>query len=383
MTGATAMADAAIDGLLSAALRGEVSPWPAGGDATHVARVLARARYHGITGLLCEHAGRLVDWPDAIRDATRAHAIAAQFWEEQHRRLIAEALAALASIGVEAVLLKGTALAYGHYAQPAWRTRADTDMIVAEPDADRAARALQDLGFVSSAPLSLEVVSRQKEYVKHVGGNVHAIDLHRRLADAELLSRLLDHSELRSEAAPLPALSPQALGASPVHALLVACLHRAGHRINPYYLDGRAHLGGDRLIWIYDIHLLAGSLEPGDWGVLVSRATAKGLCAVCLDGLAASAAHFATPVPDGVRAALCRSGEPVTRYLSHGPVARAWMDMAAMPAMDDRLRYIREILFPPAGYMRARYPRSPRVALPLLYARRAVEGLAGRLGGGR
>lgn len=382
MTGVT-MTNVAIDGLLSEVLRGGTPLWPYDADAAHVPRVLARARYHGISVLLSEPVSRLPGWPAAIRAEMRARAIAAHYWEEQHRRLVGEALTAMAAIGVEAVLLKGTALAYGHYAEPAWRTRADTDMIVAEPDADRAARALQDIGFAASAPLSLEIVSRQAEYVRHVGGDVHAIDLHRRLADAELLSRLLGHSELRSEASPLPSLSPLALGASPVHALLVACLHRAGHRINPYYLDGRAHLGGDRLIWIYDIHLLAGSLDAGDWERLVSRATAKGLCAVCLDGLAASAAHFATDVPAEVRAALCRTGEPVTRYLSRGPVARAWMDMAAMPAMDDRLRYVREVIFPPASYMRARYPGSARVALPLLYARRAVEGLASRLGEGR
>ena len=49
-------------------------------------------------------------------------------------------------------------------------------------------------------------------------------------------------------------------GLSPVHALLVACIHRVAH-----------HRGTERLIWLLDIHLLASRLEEREWTALVSR----------------------------------------------------------------------------------------------------------------
>ena len=59
----------------------------------------------------------------------------------------------------------------------------------------------------------------------------------------------------------LPLLCRSAAGLGRVHALLLACLHRAIHRTSPYYADGTAHYGGDRLIWLYDILALVKRLK--------------------------------------------------------------------------------------------------------------------------
>jgi len=70
--------------------------------------------------------------------------------------------------------------------------------------------------------------------------------------------------------------TPDALAVSPVHALLLACMHRGTHRHNPYYVSGEPHTGGDRLIWLYDLHLLAESFGEHDWQSFIARADAKG-----------------------------------------------------------------------------------------------------------
>jgi hypothetical protein len=109
------------------------------------------------------------------------------------------------------------------------------------------------------------------------------------------LSRLFSYEELRQAALPLPGLSPHTLGAGKVHALLIACMHRAGHKQAPYFVDGVAHYSGDRLIWLYDIHLLAQALSPAQWNEFLRLARQKGLRAVCLEGIEQTRSRFATP----------------------------------------------------------------------------------------
>jgi hypothetical protein len=90
------------------------------------------------------------------------------------------------------------------------------------------------------------------------------------------LAGLFSYEELRARAQPLPELAPQAFAACPVDALLLACMHRCGHKQAPYYVDGVAHYSGDRLIWLYDIHLLAVKLTSVEWHQFIDRATRKG-----------------------------------------------------------------------------------------------------------
>ncbi len=89
-----------------------------------------------------------------------------------------------------------------------------------------------------------------------------------------------------------------------MHALLLACMHRGTHRHNPYYVSGEPHTGGDRLIWLYDLHLLAESFGEHDWQSFIARADAKGLRGICADGLATAHQCFATNVPEYAFAAL-------------------------------------------------------------------------------
>lgn len=375
--------DHALDALICAALRGEAPAWPADGDSTLADGIFARAHYHGVTVLLAEHVGRLPGWPPTLREAVKAEAVARHCWEAQHRLVIGEALAALRGRGIEAVAIKGTGLAYTLYGEPAWRIRADSDLIVAEGDGERAANVLRDVGFMRSGGVSMTVASHQDDYVTTRGGNQHTIDLHRRLANQETISRLLTYEELRGGAVPAPALGRDALVAGPVHALAIACLHRATHRTSPYYVDGTAHYDGDRLIWLYDIHLLAGSLSAADWRELALLATSKGLGATCLDGLDAASARLGTTVPAGVRGALDQAGEPLARYLASGPLAQGWQDLAAIRGASGRLRFLREVVLPPASYMRAKYRDAGFTWLPWLYGRRALGGIARRLRAGR
>lgn len=369
-----------VEYLMCAALRGEHPAWPDSGDAALAAAFIERSEYHGVQALLYERLHAAPGWPQDVLQALHQSAIGGAMWELRHHQVVAEMLATLARIGVEPVLFKGTALAYSLYPDPALRTRGDTDLFVAPRDKARTLDALAALGFARVLELG-ELTSYQACLTREVaGGGEHTLDLHWKINNSELLARLFDYGELRRDAVPLPALSPHALGAGPVHALLIACMHRAGHKQAPYYVDGVAHYSGDRLIWLYDIDLLARALDPAQWTEFVSLAGKKGLRAVCLEGIEQARARFATPVPADVMDALGEPGpiEPAAAYLDAGHLRRRWLDFWAHEGLAGRLRFARELVFPPADYMRERFPDARPGWLPWLYARRALGGLRRR-----
>lgn len=209
------------------------------------------------------------------------------------------------------------------------------------------------------------------------------MDVHWKINNSEVLSRLFSYQELRAEAVSLPALAPDALAASPVHALLLACMHRGAHRHNPYYVSGEPETGGNLLIWLYDLHLLAESFGEREWRSFIARADAKGLRGICADGLAAAHRCFATNVPEYAFVALERDGvrEPASDYLGASPARQLWMDYRALPGLGRKARYLRELVFPPAEFMRSKFAGEGGQWLPWLYMRRAVAGAWRRLHG--
>lgn len=291
------------------------------------------------------------------------------------RNILCEVLITLCSKGVEPVLFKGTALAYDLYANPVWRARGDTDMIVAIGDSSRTADALVSLGFRRGHRLGGELASYQDCYIFTTQDrSTHMIELHRRINNSQLLSHLFSYGELRAKAVALPRLCEGALAAGTEHALLLACMHKATHRHNPYYVDGAAHYGGDRLIWLYDIYLLARSFTAGNWEEVVRLASIKGLCATTLDGIERATARFGQCCPDEVRRQLARTGEPVALYLGAGRLRQSWIDFCTIEGGSNRLRFAREVILPPSEYMRAKYGKTHPALLPLRYAHRAVTG---------
>lgn len=359
---------------MCALLRGECVAWPDRNGQALAETFLGRSAYHGVQALLHERLHDAPRWPDNIQAALRKQAIAQAVWELRHQQVIADALAALADAGVQPVLLKGTALAYLHYLGPAQRTRCDTDLIVPLAARRLAMEVLQALGFVRVLELG-ELMSYQACMTREVSsGGQHTIDLHWKINNSELLSRLFRYEELLAAARPVPALSPHALAVDPVRALLIASMHLAVDRQGYQYR-------GDRLIWLYDIHLLALGLGPGQWSELVGLAAAKGLPAVCLDVIEQAKARFATPVAPEVLADLAAPGtdEPPAEYLSAHHLRRRWIDFWTLDDAPARLAYLRQLAFPPAAYMRERFPECRLPWLPWLYLRRAIGGLRRRV----
>jgi hypothetical protein len=358
----------ALDKLMAATIAGNVAAARRIASADPDA-ICLRAEYHGVLSLLADRLASLADVPVELASRLNLHAARQVACDLMQETEIRSMLAALQHAGVEPLLLKGTHLAYSWYKRPDLRPRVDTDILI--PVAARAvvAEVLGSLGYEASASSGGELVSYQAAFVKHRQGlRLHVVDVHWRIANPQVFAGLLAYEELARDAIDMPLLARHARGLSAAHALLLACVHRVAH-----------HFGSNRLIWLYDIHLLASGLSSSEWEQFLTLIEQRRVAAVCRRSLDRAARHFETNVPAAVRCD-ARLQTPATveasaAYTRGRRVVRdVASDLQALPSWRDRLQLVREHLFPPREYMRDVYSQSRRGPLPWRYASRAVRG---------
>jgi hypothetical protein len=358
---------------LVALLRGTQVPWSAFGVTPD--QFLAACVEQELTGLVNERLQCLRgcgDWPkDLCADFAR-EARAGVVNELLRGREIIAALDALAREHVQPILLKGTPLAYDVYSAPALRPRDDTDLFVRREVLDAVCRAMTEHDYtappssVGEFLLCQFVLEKQDRF-----GVEHAFDFHWKISTQSVFAELLTYDELAADAVPIPALGPHARAAGPVHALLLACVHPVMH-----------HRNVERLIWVYDIHLLASRLSAAERERFADLAVAKRVSAICAHQLAIARARFGTSIPDDLPARLASvpQHEVSAVYLRYG---RRWhhefiSSLGGLPHWKARLRLLREVLLPSPQYMLDSYGvRSPLgfVLLPALYVHRNMYGI--------
>jgi hypothetical protein len=356
-----------VDGLLTALLRGEAVSWP-DPCAPDQAAFLSSARAHGVLPLIARQLRKRVPggWPPELIEAIRASAMQQAAAERAALEETRQVLESLAARGVRPLVIKGAALAHTHYPYPCLRPRTDTDILVATGDRARAEAALTCRGYTHANLVSGAVISHQALFVREgSAGVVHAVDLHWKAANPAAFADVLQYEALNARAVAVPALGPAAHALHPVDALLLACVHRVAH-----------HDDGPDLIWLYDVHLLAGSLTDAQWREFAGAAVAKRIAAVCSRGLQLAAQHFGTAMPIEVAKLADVRGEPSSAFLRRDirRVDRLRSDLAALGGTRLRVRLIRELLFPPPIYMREAYRGRSRGWLPFLYLHRALTG---------
>lgn len=340
-----------------------------GGDAPISAAVVDAARRHDVHLVLAQlEGGRVQD--DGVRAALSADlrkaAIADLLREQILRRLVAD----LAAAGVDALLLKGSGLAYTVYRQPHLRPRRDVDLLIARTSLEAADRALAAAGWLRAVEQSSERVTTQRHYV--LGGTpsvAEHLDVHWKIAVPQVFGDTLGFAELAARAVPIAVLGPDARTLSRPDALLLACLHRVAH-----------HQDAIDLLWLWDIHLLASGLADSERALFTDLAVRRSMRAVCVRGLELASACFATPrageLIEGVRPAADDPFEPSVRFLGGGmrqvDVLRG--DLATLSGWRARIALVAGHLFPSPAYMQSMYPRCPAVALPFAYIDRIVRG---------
>jgi hypothetical protein len=356
---------------LAAFLAGAASTWPdlriSADDLIEICdeEELSPLAYHRLA------ASNTDVWPDAVREALadRARAYAG---EELLRGVETRAVVqALAQAGVPPILIKGTPLAYTVYDAPQLRPRSDTDVLIAAKDVDRARSVMSSLGYATTVYCS-DLFSQFEVQKVDRFGVLHAFDVHWSISTQPVFAGVLEYDELLARAVPVPALGDLAMAPRAVDALLLACVHPVMH-----------HRNVERVLWTYDVHLLASMMAPEELEEMALLARTREVAGVCAYQLRLAQTTFGTAVPDAVFASLACAGqrEASAAYLAPG---RTWRDelfssVRGLRSTGARARLLREVLFPSPGYMLDAYglrgtTRGPWL-LPALYVHRNVRGL--------
>jgi hypothetical protein len=253
-----------IDAALAAALR---DPRLLGGMTSVPPETLAAAAArHGICAVLLQRAAAaevpLGAVGDRLRIGASGEAAAAALRDAESIRVIAH----LHRAGIPHVVIKGLALAYTVYAQPWFRPRSDTDLLVKEDDVARIDEVFRDDGYVLLPHVRGELILPQRHYYKADGrGFQHKWDVHWRLTSSHVLADAPADREVWEHAQRVEAIGG-ALAPSAPHALMISCVHRLAH-----------HYDDPHLLWLWDIRLLIESMSPADltcFSRLASRAPA-------------------------------------------------------------------------------------------------------------
>ena len=368
-----------IDGLLAAALAGHGARWPEVWPPELANATWDRVRFHGIALALCADPAGMSHWPVGLADRIRSEARQQVFWEESHRRVVAQVLTRLHEARVPCLVLKGTALAYLVHDEPATRRRGDSDLLVRRTQLRTVRRILDDLGWARSPDIHFG----QEDWRYDTGmGFVHVIDLHWEVANSPFLRRVLDVEECFASAIPLPRLAPAAQTIAPALLLLRGVINQAMHHQHGYMVERDRVFDEGRLIWQLDTHLLAARFSPDDWAELARIAAERGMAGPCLAALRAAHATFGTPVPPQVEQHLAsQDGDtPVLRYLGQSSAQERFaQDLRAAGTWRDYRALLGAHAFPSRDFMHERYPTKRGWPLAVLYVHRVVSGGLRRL----
>ena len=164
--------------------------------------------------------------------AWRRHALAADARHEMQLALVRDVLATFQARGIEAIVLKGTALAVRAYGNPRARVSTDIDLLVALPHRERARSALAPLGWRhrAGAPPLDETLELE------VDGRRFFLELH-----SGLLHDTLRHHELH----------PSTVDDVDVGGLLVRTL--GGPELPVYLAAHAATHESPALLWLADV----------------------------------------------------------------------------------------------------------------------------------
>ncbi|MGE4073073.1 MAG: nucleotidyltransferase family protein [Lysobacterales bacterium] len=291
-----------------------------------------------------------------------ARAIALEMLRREESRRV---LSALAQADIPLLVLKGAALAQWAYPATYLRARDDLDLLFADrAAAERARQILLGLGYVGEAPAAngpqYELTMTRTQAV---GPDWH-VDVHWRMSPHPVFAECFGFSELLAASVALP---EGGRGLGKVHALLHAAIHRVSN-----LLIGQ----GDRLVWLFDLHVIEPQLDADDWAQLASLAESRQLAGPLLAAMEASQRLLGTAWPPEFLASLQDWAESEVFKVDRAHLRGyfEWETLRKLP-LGARMALVWRKLFPDTRYMYERYRLQHRWQLPMAYLRRWIQGL--------
>lgn len=373
----------AIDDFLAASLRqlraSEMAAWTLPADLDW-ARVWERIEYHGVPFLLHSKAHQLRQWPQPLLERMAEEARLVILWETTHHDVVARLVRELEADGIEAVIMKGTALAYSFHDEPATRRRGDTDLLVRPTDQDRTRAIFERLGWYRRHdPHGLYY----QEGWQHdaAGFFVHSIDLHWEPSDRPILQTVLPLEEFFAHRRAMPRFGPGAYRPDPALMIIHATMNQKWHAIYGYEAEGGRLASPRRLIWSVDFDLLIRSMIEDDWRRLLRHCEGTGVGPLVAGALRGMQQDLRNDLPEDTLARL--EGQPLdatlARYLARKDnLTQFWIDLRKARSFAEKRRLVAMRAFPPRGHLIEKYPSAAGWPTVLLQGRMLVE-TAGRI----
>lgn len=276
----------------------------------------------------------------------------------------------LSNANIDFIVLKGEALAHRLYPESYLRSRCDADLLFRSEEASNEAwKILKAEGYQKANTLQGKFVGYQFNCSKKLGeGLSNDLDIHHKISDYLWLANKLPFEELYAEAEDLKIGDQTVQTTGTVHSLLHNCIHRASNlTLNQE----------NRLIWLYDIHLLCGQLSEYEWSRLVELAKGKSLAFIVYEGLRTSQEMYQTEIPDEVSSSLRDAGNKEDHPF--GKTRKRWRlylyDFIQNKGVLNKACQIREHLLPRTEYIETKYPKATKLTLPYYYMKRLFSGL--------
>jgi hypothetical protein len=221
------------------------------------------AEQHGLAPLLYTHLKAAGIHPPSnvwrnIHALYLRHCLASQARE----RTLVEITVAFANAGIQMLVLKGAALAYVLYDDPALRPMRDVDLLVSRADVVRAQQVLGKLGFSAPVPSAEALPDRHTGAARDVDGFMITVEVHHNLFSTQDTPLSMTIGDMLS--APLPFV----LGET------AQVAHTLGYEDMLWHLCQHTRLssgvfGENRLIWVADIVGFAERYVQGvDWALV-------------------------------------------------------------------------------------------------------------------
>lgn len=228
----------------------QVPDWPA---------LLTAAARHGVEALLEYYVVRVPHPPAALALHPLEQDLALRRLRQPRlERPLDEALTHLAAAGIRTVVLKGPPLAARLYPDPSLRPSQDLDLMVAPADLDRAAAALETLGYQAEKGLLARYYRENHHHIHLHRENTPPLELHFRATTG--FGIIVPAADFLSRARPWP--TPGGAVAwvlAPEDEFLYLALHAARHLFVA-------------LVLLYDLKLFL-LLHPDlDWRLVAARA---------------------------------------------------------------------------------------------------------------
>lgn len=333
----------AVDRFLSACVRSALhdAPWPEwpgrlahsrlaetttppADDDALTTDLLERIEFHGIASLLIDRKDALVGWPGRLTDDIRQIARWRAVRDTLARKCVGQLVDRLADEGIPCLLLKGDAVAYGFYDNPALRPRGDSDLLIAPENLEAVRAILLQLGWVRTPAVG--ILPAQEDWVFQPGSAApHALDLHWHLTSRPTLSRALPVAFLWSHCQPLPRFSRCAQAPGPIALLLHGALNQALHEHRGYHgMEGPRLIAGRRLIWSCDYWRICRNFSSNDWQELSLFAAKHDMGAIVHAALTGAVEDIGLVVPSETMASLLPENgiSPTLDYIKQRQILR-------------------------------------------------------------